>query len=180
MPQETVFLAGPFFNADQRVTMDWLATCFELEGHRTFHPRRDVGRVDPTDPVDAKRCFDEDIKGLEDCTVVVFNLEYQLPDFQKLALVDLAHRSEEVLHLPDTGTVWEMGCAWNMGLSGVGWFPTLSADLLRMKPLNLMLTQSLRGFLLGKHEMAAWARALKEYGLKDALAHLRHWEGRNT
>lgn len=110
-----VYLASPFFNDEQRETLNIVTEILEsLEGVRVFSPSRD-GIMCPPDADRKTRqdAFRINIESINDCDIVVAIIEHH-----------------------DTGTTFEIGGAYFSRI------PVVAVDFKQLKKLNLMLAES--------------------------------------
>lgn len=91
--------------------------------------------------------FNSDVRQIHKADAVVAILDYQYEETQE--------------NEPDSGTIFEIGAAWEAGV------PVILAQYDESKKLNLMLAQSYTAFYNGK----AAIQALKNYDFNDLPQH---------
>jgi nucleoside 2-deoxyribosyltransferase len=115
-----VYLAGPFFNSEQKRVMGEIEShCLKI-GMSFFSPR--LNCICPPDATEEVRCnvFRENCGGVYESLFVLARID----DF-------------------DPGTVWEMGLAYGVNI------PVYAYTTVKGRGLNLMLAQGCEGFLIG-------------------------------
>lgn len=112
-----VYLAGPFFNAEQLGAIERIESLLTDAGVEFYSPRKHL-ILKPQAPMkDRKKVFDENMTAISECNLILACTEW-----------------------PDSGTVWEMGLAYGLHIPVVGF--TQKAD-----KINVMLAQGCSGFL---------------------------------
>jgi len=159
-----VYLAGPFFNDEQRSVIDRLEKTLDSYC-KVYSPRRDGGVLAPDSTVESrKNVFEMNYKHIADCDLMIAQVEgldgrplglfkqaLQRLKCLKLTDSDLEEVKEELQKLvseqysrlpnyTDIGTVWEMGCAYEIGIPVIAFSPNVQ------RQVNLMLSESCRGF----------------------------------
>ncbi len=117
--QPLVYMAGPLFDEGERW---WIETMEELvrnAGFRTFLPHRDNP---PKTADNAGEIFLNDKRGIDECTLVVANLNGVTTD---------------------DGTAWELGYAYARGKYSIGYFSDWRQRFPNDEKVNLMMEQSL-------------------------------------
>ena len=117
--QPLAYLAGPLFDEGERW---WIETMEELvakAGFRTFLPHRDNP---PKTADNAREIFLNDKRGIDECALVVANLN------------GIA---------TDDGTAWELGYAFANGKYAIGYFSDWRSRFPHGEKVNLMMEQSL-------------------------------------
>lgn len=160
-----IYIAAPFFNAEQLgilAHIEELADDTEID---FFSPRQQHGNegVAVKGPEDAARVFQKNHEEILNCTAVLAVLAYALPPGRELRQVEEVTPNGDVgegpffeaksgpLVLPDAGTVWEMGVAYQAGVPVVGFHPDHEPGW-----TNLMITQSVVGLVTGFEELERW------------------------
>ncbi len=118
MSQLRAYVAGPLFDEGERYWIETVDRLVAQEGFITFLPHRDNP---PKDQFNVRQIFDNDRRGIDECHVVVANLNGIITD---------------------DGTAWELGYAFAKGKHLIG----LHTDWRRRfdhEVVNLMLECSL-------------------------------------
>ncbi len=118
MSQLRAYVAGPLFDEGERYWIETVDRLVAEEGFITFLPHRDNP---PKDQFNVRQIFDNDRRGIDECDVVVANLNGIITD---------------------DGTAWELGYAFAKGKHLIG----LHTDWRRRfdhEVVNLMLECSL-------------------------------------
>jgi len=173
------YLAGPFFNPAQVLLMEQIEQVMDRHGVPTYKPRIDGGVLDklhgPERMADsADECYQHDLRGLTQCELMLAVLTYEL-DGHHLALGHTVFRDgakqfavdQWGVSIPDTGTVWEVGFFTAECKPVVGFYPQPRGRL------NIMLTQSVHGFVFGLDNLDTWVRE----GMSLDSTILADWEG---
>jgi len=144
-----VYLAGPFFNSAQIEIVKSIENIFDRYEVPHFSPRKLGLNAQPTTtkptPEQAADIFKNDYQEICRSTHVLAIVDWALPEGQSIHL----HRNgtPEIigppLNIPDSGTVWEMGCAYALRV------PVILFTHNPSKNMNLMLTQSAKGCIYG-------------------------------
>lgn len=147
------YLAGPFFNHEQEHIIRRLEALMDVAGVPYFSPQKDAGKVEKgADPAVWQQVFDRNCGALGEMGWMLAVLPYALPDNAKLLLVTQPRRRPpecKGVHLPDTGTVWEMGFAAARQVPVVGFVP----DEFELKGINVMLARGMSDVVLGYKEL---------------------------
>jgi nucleoside 2-deoxyribosyltransferase len=149
-----VYLAGPFFNQAQIKLIQEVEDALQANDIPTFSPRKMALNDKPTStkptPEQAAAIFRKDYEEITKSTHVLAILDWALnPDVSlRLVAPRQGHAPEYdmlsgPLSLPDSGTVWEMGCAYALRVPIYLYTKDPAAKL------NLMLSQSARGVIYG-------------------------------
>lgn len=172
-----VYLAAPFFNPAQTKLCFDLEATMEDAGLVVFSPRKIF--VCPPDADDATResTFKGNVEHIKKADCVVAVLDYLLPPEQSLRVIH--SRMPEVgpregctqranvlsgpIRVPDAGTVFEIGLAYQMKKPVVGFY---KGDA---KVVNLMLAKACRRIVVGIEEFESWT-ANKRGGRPDLKA----------
>jgi nucleoside deoxyribosyltransferase len=147
-----IYLAGPFFNAAQVELIKTIEDTLESYNIPHFSPRKlglnsNPSTTKPT-PEQAANIFKADYQEICRSTHVLAVVDWALPPGQSVHLIregtttSMDHVSP-ALNIPDSGTVWEMGCAYALRV------PVILFTANPSKQMNLMLTQSAKGCLYG-------------------------------
>jgi nucleoside 2-deoxyribosyltransferase len=117
---EKIYLAGPFFNAEQlEVQQRVEKICIEY-GWQIFSPRLELMLKKDSPIEEQRRCFFMNNRGLKKCKLIFANVEGL-----------------------DTGTLWEMGAAYAYNRPVVIYSPNPA------RKLNVMLAQGAVGYVAG-------------------------------
>ncbi len=114
-----VYMAGPLFDEGERW---WIETMDELvrnSGFDTFLPHRDNP---PKTADNAREIFLNDKQGIDNCTLIVANLNGITTD---------------------DGTAWELGYAFANGKFSIGYFSDWRRRFPNDEKINLMMEESL-------------------------------------
>lgn len=124
-PEHDFYVAGPFFDPDQIGQMERLETVLEDHGRTLFKPRfaSDIAQVGP------EGCFADDVAGIRTARAVIANLKGE-----------------------DTGTMFEVGYAYALGLPVYGYYEGLE----HTDRINLMISQSVSMVFAGPADLARW------------------------
>lgn len=124
-PAHDFYVAGPFFDPDQIAQMERLEAVLEAHGRTMFKPRfaSDIAEVGP------EGCFADDVAGIRAARAVIANLKGE-----------------------DTGTMFEVGYAYALGLPVYGYYEGLT----HTDRINLMISQSVSMVFAGPDDLARW------------------------
>jgi nucleoside 2-deoxyribosyltransferase len=148
LPQpEKIYLASPFFNAEQLAQVISIERLLQENGYSFFSPRT-LGKKPPISPQDAAYIFQKDTEELDASDVVLANLDYLLPELQCLAVCTEGSWDGRGLRLPDTGVVFECGYAYRSGTPIVA-FVSEAWD----SPLNVMMAQCCCAICVGLSDL---------------------------
>jgi len=117
---DLVYLAGPFFNDEQRGVCAAIEEICRANGRPMYAPRLACLLPQPSTVSQRFACFNGDVSMAEACDVVLARID----DF-------------------DAGTMWEVGFSYAMGK------PVVAYSTVPGRGLNLMLAQSCVGFISG-------------------------------
>lgn len=135
MSAPRVYVAGPLFDEGERYWIETVERLVAEEGFVTFLPHRDNP---PKDEFNVRQIFDNDRRGIDECQVVVANLNGIITD---------------------DGTAWELGYAFAKGKYLIGlhtdWRQRFAHEV-----VNLMLECSLDRMV---HSLADLRVALREF-----------------
>jgi len=129
------YVAGPFFNPMQVTRMQEIETIIEKLNCPFFSPRihgRTIQKGDDESVLD--ETFAMDHHEIERCDFMIANLDFLLLPDTGLYLLNPKSGFQKQLYLPDPGTIWEMGAAYQYGKPILG-IKTLGDQL------NLMLAR---------------------------------------
>ena len=132
------YVAGPLFDEGERSWIETVERLVAEEGFVTFLPHRDNP---PKDEFNVRQIFDNDRRGIDECDVVVANLNGIITD---------------------DGTAWELGYAFAKGKYLIG----MHTDWRRRfdhEVVNLMLECSLHRMVHSLEELRA---ALQEFAAR--------------
>lgn len=132
------YVAGPLFDEGERYWIETVEQLVAAEGFVTFLPHRDNP---PKDEFNVRQIFDNDRRGIDECDVVVANLNGIITD---------------------DGTAWELGYAFAKGKYLIG----MHTDWRRRfdhEVVNLMLECSLHRMVHSLEELRA---ALQEFAAR--------------
>lgn len=182
------YLAGPFFNAAQIEVINTLERFLDMHGYPYFSPRKMALNGNPTSAKpnreQAEQIFRKDYQEICNCTHMLAVIDWamnpntsirvcrdpawgEVPDDRTPGghVAKLHATLSEHLAIPDSGTVWEMGCAYALRV------PVYAYTERPANKMNLMLTQSARGVVYGPEALAAFLN----YDLDEAC--LGQWKG---
>jgi nucleoside 2-deoxyribosyltransferase len=160
-PLKRVYLAGPFFNEKQIELIEKVETLLHAWNIQHFSPRKMTLNGNPTTskptPESAKQIFKNDYHEICNSTHVIAVIDWALMPSTSLRIIkDSSMVTDEHVHgesratilsgpiqIPDSGTVWEMGCAYALRV------PVYLFTANPTSRLNLMLSQSARGVIYG-------------------------------
>ena len=135
MSTPRAYIAGPLFDEGERYWIETVERLVAEEGFATFLPHRDNP---PKDEFNVRQIFDNDRRGIDECQVVVANLNGIITD---------------------DGTAWELGYAFAKGKYLIGlhtdWRQRFAHEV-----VNLMLECSLDRMV---HSLADLRVALREF-----------------
>ena len=124
--KHNVYIASPFFNADQNTRVDLVETLLEKHGLSYFSPRKDSACEDIHNPEVRKKVFELNCSSIRNAEFVI-------------AITDGK----------DTGTMIEVGMAYEMGIPVIGVAFTLGKDQL----FNLMIAEACYAVARTKEEL---------------------------
>lgn len=175
-----LYLAAPFFTTPQLELVESVEQVLRRYKIPFFSPRSQhtEGKPKPiTSWEQAEAIFQKNAEAINDSDGILAILDYLLPPMTELCVVDKTGiRPNTMIRLPDTGTVWEMGYGFCLGVPVYG-YTTIDPATSRM---NIMLTQGCSGILHGDEELHRFAEAWAPHELpEDVLAAgiSRHWKG---
>ena len=134
-----VYIASPFFKPDELERIQIIEKMIVSRGHEVISPRN-FGILPP--------------KASLEIRAKVFAKNTQSIDKSNLVLA--------LLQSDDTGTIWEIGYAYGVGVPVIG--------MCSQDKINLMLAQSFAGFVRNNTELTDFLR-LKDYGYAYAEEH---------
>jgi len=169
-----VYLAAPFFNAEQIALLEQMEQLMDLREVDYYSPRKQHFNQDVTvrTPAEALEVFEHNYKAINGCNTMMAVIDWLLPERQALRLVteypnetedgepvavqgiDAAIIGKPIL-LPDSGTVWEMGAAYALCKPVVMYTNRLYKG---KHSANLMLSQCAEGVCYGIDMFRAWLR----------------------
>ena len=120
-----LYLAGPFFNEEQRAVASLVEGLCEKAGVEYFSPRLKCCCPPDADDLQRSISFNMNKEAIRQCDIVLANID----DF-------------------DAGTMWEMGYAYSFNKKIIAY------SMVPGRGLNLMLAQSCQGFLNGEENLA--------------------------
>ena len=141
-----VYLAGPFFNEEQRAVCGELEHWCATEGRPMYAPRLACLLPQPSTPAQRQACFEGDVSMASACDLMLAHVD----DF-------------------DPGTVWEVGAGYMMGK------PIVMYSTVPGRGLNLMLAQSVVGFISGLDDVKQFLRHEAMPGFDWSV--VRDWKG---
>jgi nucleoside 2-deoxyribosyltransferase len=168
------YIAGPFFNEPQLKLIEEIELAFVDHSVPAFSPRTlDRGKGPAQDDAEWQRRFWNNVENLVDCDHVLAVADFKLPEGARLRICAKDNSGEPQitvgfppLHLPDTGTVFEMGVQFGMWLvamrAKIDFYDrerhaerkiVLYTERPLTETLNVMLTKSCHGVLHGKKEL---------------------------
>jgi len=167
MSQIKIYLAGPFFNADQLRVIERLEEVLDPIC-KLFSPRREGGTIGKDAKRSPQQIFEDNYKAIIECDLMVAQIESldnRPLDIAISSIEKLATGASEINHnlykqikedactvikeemeakLPnysDIGTIWEMGVAYELSKPVIAFSPN------KLRKLNVMLLHSCRGFV---------------------------------
>jgi nucleoside 2-deoxyribosyltransferase len=154
MHKHRLYLAGPFFNSAQIDLIRDVEDALTLHGVNHFSPRKiglnsNPATSKPT-PEQAEQIFKKDYQEICASTHVLAVVDWALPPGQSVRLCRDDIPGNTHLQVPDSGTVWEMGCAYALRV------PVILYTANPSKQMNLMLTQSATGVIYGHTMLMQW------------------------
>lgn len=166
-----IYLAGPFFNEKQIETIQKIEDALGLIDVDVFSPRKMALNGNPTTtkptPETARQIFKKDYQEICLSTHVIAVIDWaMMPDTSLRVVSENSGRAlSGPLQFPDSGTVWEMGCAYALRV------PVYIFTANPANKLNLMLSQSAVGVIYGFGHLAHFL----ETGMDEAVLH--SWKG---
>lgn len=152
-----VYLAGPFFNAEQVDVLENIEACAGRFGYELFSPRVECFCPPQAPPEQRQKSFEMNCTGIYTSDFVLARID----DF-------------------DPGTIWELGFAYGLrfkmreDLAEVAMPKVYAYTTVPSRGLNLMLAQSVDGFLQGLSSVYKFLNEMKFEGTdKEALK----WKG---
>lgn len=144
---KTIYLAGPFFNDVQLSWAQHLAKTLRERGYKIYAPVDFI--YQEGSEYSPRYIFNRNLLWMSDSDLILAQLDYPFPDNQELSICTKVNPSEfnglsykyKVIHLPDSGTIWEIGWAYCRGTQIIGY----SAK--PVTKVNLMLAQCLSGWI---------------------------------
>ena len=119
-PVKEIYLAGPFFNPQQVADQERVEAICRKHGWKFFSPRLECLVTPESTKEEWARTFRMNVQAIRRATLVFANVEGY-----------------------DTGTLWEMGAAYEAGRTVVIYSPN------PQRRLNLMLAMGAHGFVAG-------------------------------
>ena len=152
-----IYLAGPFFNEVQEASA-WKLIALCKDHKIEYFAPIEQDSIKIKTPEQAQKVFDSNTKNIEECEIILAQLEWLMPEHHELRVVKNIGVQDSVsfliesppLNLPDTGTVFEMGAGFLAGKEIIGYMTK------PQEKLNLMLAQSCDGFLKGWSQIEAY------------------------
>lgn len=114
-----VYMAGPLFDEGERWWIETMDELVRTAGFDTFLPHRDNP---PKTADNAREIFLNDKRGIDECTLIVANLNGITTD---------------------DGTAWELGYAFANGKFSIGYFSDWRRRFPNDEKINLMMEESL-------------------------------------
>jgi len=167
-----IYLAGPFFNVRQKEWARRLTDTLTKRGYLCYAPVEHAW-LEKDPQKNATEIFERNIKWIKDCSLVLAQLDYLLEENKELGIATMISNSTEFsgqanrfepVHLPDPGTIWEMGYAFSKNIPVIGY--TLEKGV----ALNLMLAQGLIGYIENPLEV------FESQGIRWNL--VKEWKGK--
>ena len=156
------YLAGPFFNAVQKSWAEELRDLMIDQDLLYYAPVEHMFQGGIHDKKKADVVFKDNVSNLERSSVVLCQLDWQLPENREVRLIKapvISGRGSVVspaLSIPDSGTVWEMGYAAairaELDIAVIGY----TAE--KTDKLNLMLARSCDAFYDGKEALVEFIK----------------------
>jgi len=151
-----VYIAAPFFNAEQRSIVTRIEMLLTRYGYDYYSPRLHSGsdKLTPEQRKDQSKwlpILQSNIDQLDECDILLAVVEYAMPTGISLRPVTISvsyppreHIGDKAIELPDNGVVWECGYWYTTGKPAIGFHSTKP-----ISELNLMLSHTLTGFVTG-------------------------------
>lgn len=133
------YIAGPFFNPEQKEIIKVVEDLTSRENLHSFSPSRDSIVISATtSKSELRKVFDSNWIAIDDSDLVIAVLDYAGAElfFEK-------NGSKNIVSIPDSGTIWELGYAFARNKPIIGYFT---------KPpqkVNLMLSEGIDAFCVG-------------------------------
>lgn len=160
-----IYVAGPFFNDEQRTLMTAVELALDGASQRMFCPRLELEVTADSSQEEMNRAFEGNVKALRECDAVVAVMDYLLPANEILCLHNYDTGVNVPLALPDVGTVWEIGYAY----AQQEFVPLIGVWKEPPKRLNLMLIQTFNLCLFSLKDFERFCECLSGHG-EDADA----------
>jgi nucleoside 2-deoxyribosyltransferase len=165
-----IYLAGPFFNEIQKSWATHLAKELRERGYKIFAPVDEIYNQEMQKS--ARHIFNRNLLWMSESGLVLAQLDYPLDGKEKLAVVNEVNDSEfnsiaynyKPVSMPDCGTVWEMGWAYQRGIPIIGYTSKPVVEI------NLMLAECLYGYIDNPLDV------FTEGGILHNL--IKKWEGK--
>lgn len=148
MKKPKIYIAAPLFNGPQLKLIGDIEDALTRNNYEFFSPRlHSEGLLPPKErrrEYEAwKPLFDMNLEGLAECDMMIAVLCYYVNPYEQVTLKTNTPNGivEKPLHLPDSGTVWEMGHFFHQEKPIIGYYPG-DANY-----LNVMLTHSTKGII---------------------------------
>lgn len=162
------YIAGPFFNPPQLDLIEAIEDCMVSAGVDFYSPRlHSDNKPGKIDNEKAKRIFRSNVTEIRKATHVLAVLDWKLPKDIEIRQVEVKVETQYLefgitdkkiltekshpLHLPDSGTVFEMGFANCFDIPIIGF-----TERDPKQKLNVMLTQSCRGVCFGLESLSGF------------------------
>ncbi len=181
-----MYLAGPFFNHEQKLHMQMIEQTLKRNHIQFFSPRIEGGTLKPKASEGARMAIlDMNVKGILESTCVLAVLDWLNPSGCEVRLIKSeerqlgyshsTHYKSPPLNMPDTGTVWELGYAYGTKVPVVGFL------LERTGKFNVMLTEAMRGICYGFHQLDSFLYLFNRGGLNARTQkEIESWRGETT
>jgi nucleoside 2-deoxyribosyltransferase len=185
-----IYIAAPFFNERQLRIVRRIERILDAYGFKYFSPRcLEVHPDLPAPKIEAKEAangiFKANINAIANCGAMIAVLDYTLRDEDEhircVTLRDPGNPAAPFsinfgppVHLPDVGTVFEIGEAHGRKLPIIGYTDHIRGPDAR--ELNLMLTRAMRGVCYGAGELDMFVETANR-NFAYALNELGDWEG---
>jgi nucleoside 2-deoxyribosyltransferase len=180
------YIAAPFFNRPQVSLVWQMEQIMDLAHVSYYSPRQFGmnKQKGPIDEDRARGIFDSNVGNIIQCRTVIAVLDWNMPDKNTMHVIrngmtsgyqedwqrppgaegDGPWNTCEIrgahvagpLNLPDTGTVWEMGCAWAKGIPVFAY-----TDRKESEPLNVMLVQCCKGVIYGLNHLRGFVNGIE-------------------
>lgn len=159
-----VYIAGPFFNPEQMAVIEGIEKTLTSLGVSYFSPVREGGLVANVPDEVSAEVFCIDYMGIVHCHRVLAICTYEGADLWRTVggadyyTPDQPNLNMFPVKLSDTGTVWEMGAAFDLDRPVIGYFPEGQLPA----KMNLMLTECFVDIVHGLEELELYFTGHKE------------------
>ena len=155
-----IYIAGPFFNCEQLAVIRFIEDLCKRFAIPHYSPRRDAGILPPqASQYDRQTVFKKNYEAIEGSTLMLAVTRYLLPEDHSVRVCHFEKAYPTSLHIPDSGTIWEMGSAYALNVPVVAFHPTFGGV---KRALNLMLAASVQGCIFDRDELQSFLDVYSE------------------